>query len=73
MIYCVVPPDMADELYDPLRAHYEGDPDVTVIIDRRRGERRSPHSERPGDRELRELRDRRRRRPGSLPTLVADD
>ncbi len=70
MIYCVVPPNMADELYDPLRAHYEGDPDVTVIIDRRKGERRGPNSNAGGNRELR---DRRRRRPGSLPQLVTGD
>ena len=70
MIYCVVPPDMADELYDPLRAHYERDPDVTVIIDRRKGERRSSKSPAGGNRELR---DRRRRRPGSLPNLVTGD
>ena len=70
MIYCVVPPHMADELYDPLRAHYDGDPDVTVIIDRRKSERRGPNSTGGG---ARELRDRRRRRPGSLPTLVKGD
>ena len=58
---------MADELYDPLRAHYDGDPDVTVIIDRRKSERRGPNSSGGG---ARELRDRRRPRPGSLPTLV---
>ncbi len=62
---------MADELYEPLLAHYEGDPDVTVIIDRRKRERRGPNSIKGGAR--RELRDRRRRRPGSLPTLVSGD
>jgi hypothetical protein len=61
---------MADELYEPLLAHYEGDPDVTVIIDRRTRERRGPNSGKGG---ARELRDRRRRRPGSLPTLVSGD
>ena len=61
---------MADELYDPLLAHYQGDPDVTVIIDRRKSERRGPSSSGGG---ARELRDRRRRRPGSLPTLVKGD
>lgn len=61
---------MADDLYDPLRAHYDSDPGVTVIIDRRERERRSPDSTGGG---ARELRDRRRRRPGSLPTLVKGD
>jgi hypothetical protein len=40
MIYCVVPEEMADELYPRLSAYYADDPNVTVIIDRRRSERR---------------------------------
>jgi hypothetical protein len=35
MIYCVVPQALADELYDRLAEYYDGDPNVTVIIDRR--------------------------------------
>jgi len=35
MIYCVVPQELADELYDKLSQYYEDDPNVTVIIDRR--------------------------------------
>jgi hypothetical protein len=37
VIYCVVPPELVDDLYDKLVAHYEKNPDVTVIVDRRRG------------------------------------
>ena len=70
MIYCVVPPNLVGDLYEPLQAHYEADPDVTVIVDRRKGERRGPRSGKAG---ARELRDRRRRRPGSLPTLVTGE
>ena len=41
MIYCVVPAALADELYDKLVAYYADDPNVTVIVDRRKGERRA--------------------------------
>ena len=40
VIYCVVPEPLAHELYDQLAAYYEDDPNVTVIIDRRKSERR---------------------------------
>ena len=66
MIYCVVPHELADELYDKLRAYYEDDPNVEVIIDRRKAERRGP-----GDGGgARQRRDRRRPRvPGEFPPL----
>ena len=40
MIYCVVPEPLADELYDRLDDYYADDPNVTVIVDRRKKERR---------------------------------
>ena len=40
MIYCVIPPALADELYDKLTEYYKDDPAVEVIIDRRKAERR---------------------------------
>jgi hypothetical protein len=40
VIFCVVPEPLAPELYDQLAAYYEDDPNVTVIIDRRKSERR---------------------------------
>jgi hypothetical protein len=69
MIYCVVPEELAPELYDRLAAYYEGDANVEVIIDRRRSERR--HVEGDGDAtHRREIRDRRRPRvPGEFPVL----
>ena len=68
MIYCVIPQMLADELYDKLAKYYEGDPNVEVIIDRRQSERRVRGSTGGGKREIR---DRRRRRPGSfLSTTV---
>ena len=67
MIYCVVPPELADQLYDKLVAHYADDPNVEVIVDRRKSERRSGEPT-EGQREQRVMRDRRRRRiPGEVP------
>jgi hypothetical protein len=45
-VYCLVPEARADELLAPLRAHYRGDPDVEVVVDRRRGERPRPRYDR---------------------------
>jgi hypothetical protein len=57
MIYCVVPEELAPELYDKLADYYADDPNVEVIIDRRSSERRDGVQE-AGQR--REVRDRRR-------------
>jgi len=40
MIYCVIPQALAEDLYDKLSEYYKDDPNVKVIIDRRRGDRR---------------------------------
>jgi hypothetical protein len=84
MIYCVVPQELADELYDKLSKYYEDDPNVKVIIDRRKSDRRSGEDRRAGEREdevaeladvlpidgRREQRDRRRSRiPGDFPRV----
>jgi hypothetical protein len=70
MIYCVVPEELASELYDQLATYYAGDPGVEVIIDRRKSERRSTEAEDGAHR--REVRDRRRARvPGEFPPLEA--
>jgi hypothetical protein len=67
VIYCVVPEPLADELYDRLNDYYSDDPNVTVIVDRRKKERREPGSTGGGQREVR---DRRRARiPGEFPPL----
>ncbi|HVE69628.1 MAG TPA: sigma-70 family RNA polymerase sigma factor [Solirubrobacteraceae bacterium] len=34
-IYCLVPQDLADELHDPLHAHFRRDRSVMVVVDRR--------------------------------------
>jgi hypothetical protein len=68
VIYCVVPQELADELYDKLVAYYEDDPNVKVIVDRRKGERRDRSS---GTKDgMRKTRDRRRPRvPGEFPPV----
>jgi hypothetical protein len=68
MIYCVVPEELAPELYDQLTSYYSEDPNVEVIIDRRKSERRDGPSDNGAHR--RELRDRRRARvPGDFPPI----
>jgi len=69
MIYCVVPQELAPELYEKLADYYADDPNVEVIIDRREGERRTD-----GDGGgQRQVRDRRRARiPGEFPALDSD-
>ncbi len=67
VIYCVVPEPLADELYPRLAGSYEDDPNVTVIVDRRRSERRERGATGGGQREVR---DRRRPRvAGEFPPI----
>ncbi len=69
MIYCVVPEALADELFDKLTDYYADDPNVAVIVDRRKGSRRDLGA--GGG--MREMRDRRRARvPGELPDLAGE-
>jgi hypothetical protein len=69
MIYCVIPEEMADELYDKLANYYADDPNVKVIIDRRKSERRTGEPEDAADQQ-RTIRDRRRRGiPGEFPAI----
>ena len=76
MIYCVVPKPLADELYPRLVEYYDGDENVTVIVDRREADRRARHGRERGDRahdaaQRRVVRDRRRARiPGDLLPLA---
>ena len=66
MIYCVIPRELEDELFDKMVEYYKDNPNVTVIIDRRQ-----PGSDRrdsKGGGGMRLLRDRRRARiPGTFP------
>ncbi len=70
MIYCVIPTELADELYDRLVEHYRTNPNVQVIVDRRSEDRRAGEldvDEETAERRL--TRDRRRARPGTFPAL----
>jgi hypothetical protein len=75
MIYCVVPRELADDLYPRLEQYYKDEHNVTVIIDRREFDRRararSARAAGPGGEQRRVRRDRRRARvPGDLPPLA---
>lgn len=73
MIYCVVPSELKEELYDRLVEYYRDNPDVTVIVDRRRGPDRRRGRQPVGD-DRRVTRDRRRPRvPGTFPRIEAPD
>jgi RNA polymerase sigma-70 factor (ECF subfamily) len=41
MIYCVIPRELAGKLHEPLRRHFRDDPDIEVVVERRRCERRT--------------------------------
>jgi hypothetical protein len=68
MIYCVVPADLEDELFDELVAHYSDNPNVEVIVDRRTGPDRRTNGTRSPVGQKRTIRDRRRAHPGTFPS-----
>ncbi len=70
VIYCVVPEILAEDLLGKLTDYYSDDPNVTVIVDRRKAARRGAGAASGGKRAVR---DRRRPRvPGELPELASD-
>ena len=72
MIYCVVPPELEEELFAKLTEHYKDNPNVEVIIDRRGGpDPRSRKAAVSAEVENKRVtRDRRRRRvPGTFPDI----
>jgi len=72
-MYCVVPKALAEELYPKLAEYYADEPNMTVIVERRKTDRRSRRGA-AADPELsrrRVVRDRRRARvPGELLPLA---
>jgi hypothetical protein len=71
MIYCVIPRELAGELYDKMVEYYKDNPNVEVIVDRREGPDRRAGKEYGGQRLLR---DRRRRRvTGTFPETDAPE
>ena len=72
MIYCVIPRELADELYDKMVEYYRDNPNVTVIVDRREGSDRRSGKDDSEFEEQRKTRDRRRARiPGTFPDTDA--
>ena len=73
MIYCVIPRELADELYDRLVEYYKDNPNVTVIIDRRTGQDRRSGQPAGEFQDRRQVRDRRRAHPGRFPETDPPD
>jgi hypothetical protein len=71
MIYCVIPPELEDEMLERMTEYYRDNPEVEVIMDRRDGasnDRRRGESVTADNR--RTTRDRRRpRAPGTFPRI----
>ena len=65
MIYCVIPRELEDELYDKMVEYYKDNPNVTVIVDRREGPDRRQGKRPAGERVIRDR--RRRRATGTFP------
>jgi hypothetical protein len=65
VIYCVIPRELEEELFQKMTSYYEDNPNVTVIVDRRTGPDRRRGKSYGG---MREIRDRRRARAiGTFP------
>jgi hypothetical protein len=68
MIFCVIPRELEDELFDKMVEYYKDNPNVTVIVDRREGADRRDRKPTPEVQEKRQVRDRRRSRvTGTFP------
>ena len=76
LILLLIPEDLSDELLEPLREHYAGDPLVRPIVEGRRQQRRSGIDRRmlrmPVDDDFREQGDRRERPDRRAPLLPRD-
>ena len=68
MIYCVIPAELADELFDKLTEYYKDNPNVEVIVDRRTGPDRRQGQSGGGKRETRD-----RRRSRAQGTFLSTD
>lgn len=67
MIYCVIPPELVDDLFDRMVEYYKDNPNVEVIVDRRVGKESAPA---PGEAMKPEIK-RRARIPGTFPEINA--
>ena len=74
MIYCVIPRELVDDLYDKMVEYYEDNPNVTVIVERREGpDRREGEDLTEENKNRRITRDRRRAHPGRFPKTDPPD
>jgi len=74
VIYCVIPRELEDELYEKMVEYYKDNPNVTVIVDRREGKDRRSGQDDASFKERRTTRDRRRARaPGTFPETDAPE
>jgi hypothetical protein len=74
VIYCVIPRELVDDLYDKMVEYYEDNPNVEVIVERRDGpDRRVGEDVSEETRNQRITRDRRRAHPGRFPKTDAPD
>ena len=74
MIYCVIPRELEEDLFEKMTSYYQENPNVTVIVDRREGPDRRAGKPEPEFVEKRETRDRRRARiPGTFPGTDAPE
>ena len=65
LIYCVIPRELEEDLFEKMTAYYGDNANVTVIVDRRAGPDRRQGKAYGG---MREIRDRRRARAiGTFP------
>ncbi len=68
MIYCVIPRELEEELFEKMVEYYQDNPNVTVIVDRREGPDRRAGQDDGSFKERRETRERRRPRvTGTFP------
>jgi hypothetical protein len=65
MIYCVIPRELEDELFEKLTEYYQDNPNVKVILERRTGPDRRRGKKVGGKRTTRDR--RRSRAPGTFP------
>jgi hypothetical protein len=67
VIYCVIPRELAHELFDRMVEYYGDNPNVMVLVDRRTGPDRRKGRAYGGKRLIRDR--RRRRATGSFPEV----
>jgi hypothetical protein len=67
MIYCVIPPELADDLLDRLVEYYKDNPNVEVIVDRRDGRKPTAKAAEPAERRGPRI----PRIPGTFPDIEA--